>query len=110
MNIEQMKLMILDVFKQSQSIDARKTPTFYFTKKLYTNLLSIGNVYTKEIVENIVVDLSGLGTDYEVHQEYLDELASVVASSLNQIWITGQEISEGYAIKLMRGVSIKIAA
>jgi hypothetical protein len=108
MNTESMKEMLLDIFKRFQSLDVSATPTYYFTKELYKNLTSLGNRYAEMIVENVVVDLSGLGTDYEPNKEYLDKLAYVSAVSINQIWIAGKKISEGYAIKLMKGVSITL--
>ena len=99
---------LLDTFKLLQSFDVSRTPTYYFTKELYKNLLSLGNSCAKQIVENVVIDFSGLGIDYEPNKEYLEELASVAAVSINRIWICGQEISEGYAIKLIKSVSITL--
>jgi len=109
MNIESIKEMLIETFRSAQELDLEKTPTYYFTKELVNQLKSLGYRDAVKIVSGITIDLSGLGPDYNPHQEYLDKLSYVVAATINKVMVLGRKIGEEYAIKLVQQTKIWIA-
>lgn len=59
-----------------------------------------------KIASNLPVDISGLGMNYEDHQEFLDKLAYIAAPILFKIWLACEKISEAYAINVIKEIKI----
>lgn len=119
MDLEQMKEFMIEAFRKFEEVDPEKSPNLYFTKELQkhldvlerearnTGLVSVRAFsIANKIVSNLPVDISGLGMNYEDHQEFLDKLAYIAAPILFKIWLACEKISEAYAINVIKEIKI----
>jgi hypothetical protein len=107
-DLEDTKAMLLRFLSDVKNLDITSTPNYYFCVMVYTHLKTLGNCFADHIVANISVDFSGLGVDYEPHQQFLNEAAKSTAIILNNIWCNGLMIGEEYALTSIKAYSVHI--
>lgn len=87
-NIDHAKEDFLNYYESISTVDYSKVPAHYFLTSLKNELNNnyvdnpSPNPVWADLVDNIPVNLNGLGLSYEPHKEFLDKLVLAIAKIL----------------------------
>lgn len=99
--VEQVKQQLLEYFSGLETLDFKKTPTFYFLSQLQDMLWERSCVppAVMDAVLSSNINLGALGNDYEPHKEWLDELAEKYVVLVERI--SNAFFSEGFDVPVV---------
>lgn len=109
-DIETAKQILISHLQQAVQTNLNLSPQLYFVLQLKSQLNTFqkSSELTDKLIAALPVNLSGLGQDYRIHQEFLFELAELTARFLLEFWLAFRDIGEEYVINQVKQMNINL--